>query len=355
VTGRDPAEGERVRIGKVGVSSVCVLVIGVGVPGGHGVSLLGAPPPTSPPPAPTGETLTTPDEVRAAVSQLAKVKDKRRKAGELRAACPPALLADALASAIASDPEFAADASVRAAAYEALGSVGVTRDKDVFLVTDPQIDRLLEGLKESDPQIRRTSAGALARVPDGRRPEVLAALTMALDDASVGVVQLALSAMGRMKVHQAAPEKVHRIAFGPTPEMRGNWSNERGSQELLVRMAAMDVIIAWESVEAVVDQDLAKDGIGRGARAVSVGRRALREHGRLDLDDRRFGVVISDMGDLLEEPTELRDVDRGAALALQAFGHTAKSEAVKKMARDRLKAASEAAPECKRELIRGVM
>jgi len=304
----------------------------------------------------------TPDEVCTAVQQLAAGANKRQKVEELRRTIPPALLADALVAALASDPAFASDAPTRAAAYDALCRIGQQTAAGIILISDGQVDRLIAGLKEPDVQIRSVCAGALGRAPEPRRADVIEPLVGVLDDESPSVSQRALLSLAVLRMSRPVPERVGAIAFAPTEAMRAKWGafdRERGggasSQELTVREAAMNVVSSWEGLDTLVDRDLSKDEPGRTARAIAVGRRIIKDAGRTDIDDRRHGVVIAELAEVLRQPGEARDSDRGAVMALAALAKHGRSDAVKRLAADALRAASETPSAGKRELIRGAL
>lgn len=310
----------------------------------------------------------TPEEAKAAVAQIAVANNKREKVNQLRRSCPPALLAEALVNVIASDPAFAQGAApkfsnpTRTAAYEGLSSTGAPGPDGAILVSDRQVDQLVLGLKEPDEQIRRMCAGALGRVPEARRASVVGVLAGVLDDASFPVVQQALLSLARLKLSQDVPEGVRTIAFTPTEAMRAKWNAAApgaagvggvgvGAQELAIRETAMNVVLAWQGAGPLLEHDLSKDETGRAARAISVGRKILKDNGRADLDTRQHLQVIAELRELLQQPGEPRDVDRGAAMALSTLARKAPTDPLKSAARHALKQASETAPASKQGVI----
>ena len=305
------------------------------------------------------------DEVRTAVQRLGLGTPKRNVSEELRRGYPALMLIDALVAAIGSDPAFASGTPARLSAYELLGRVGESTGGvagGAVLSSDKQVDQLVAGLKEADPQIRGACAGALARVGESRRASVVDPLAAVLDDSSSTVSQRALISLAGLKLRREAPAQVREVAFAPTAAMRERWrSFDREAQmrnaalapqELSVREAAMNVIASWEGPEVLLGQDLSKDETGRGARAVSIGRRILQDRGRLDLDDARHKQVIGELAELLRQPGPARDADRGAAMALAALSLHGKSDDVRNAAKQAITGALEAAPEAKKGVIR---
>lgn len=312
-------------------------------------------------PAPAAQH--TPEQVMAAVRQISGAKSKRDKISELRRSFPAPLLADALAGAIACEPAFADDMATRSAAYEGLGSVGEPSPEGVTLISDVQVDQLVAGLKERDDVIRRLCASSLGRVPERRRESVVGPLTAAADDASVAVTQQALLSLAKLRLTRPVPGPVREMALAPSAAMKAKWTAadaklaESGaaggpSCETAVREMAMGVIASWEGLGVLVDHDLSKDERGRGARAIAVGRRVLKDPSGAGLDERQLGMAIGELAGVLREPGGVRDADRGAALTLGALANKGASEPVRRSAKEALREALETAPEAKRELIR---